>query len=115
MFERSASMIRILVGPAVILTLALVTHYTVRHAWIRLSMWTFFVLTVLSTLYFGWHYLADDIAGALIVIVSVWIGGLATGQKFARGGRSSHPTTSTSRVPVGAGVDGSGPRDPAAE
>jgi len=100
---------------AIILTLALVTHYTVRHAWIRLSMWTFFVLTVLSTLYFGWHYLADDIAGALIAIVSVWIGGLATGQKFDRGGRSSHPTTSTSRVPVGAGVDGSGPRDPAAE
>jgi hypothetical protein len=88
----------------IILTLALITQYTVRHAWIRWSMWTFFVLTVLSTLYFGWHYIADDLAGAFIAIVSVWIGGLATGQKFDRRGRSSHPTTSTSRVPVGAWV-----------
>ena len=79
----------------IILTLALVTHYTVRHAWIRWSMWVFFGLTVLSTLYFGWHYIADDIAGAPIAVVSVWLGGLATGQKFDRHGRGSHPTTST--------------------
>jgi hypothetical protein len=84
----------------IVLTLALVTQYCVRHAWIRWTVWSFFVLTVLSTLYFGWHYLADDLAGAFIAIVSVWIGGLATGQKFDRRGRSSHPTTSTSRVPV---------------
>jgi len=84
----------------IILTLALVTHYTVRHAWIRRAMWTFFALTVVSTLYFGWHYIADDIAGAVIAIVSVWLGGLATGQKFGRFGRSSHPTTTTAQVPV---------------
>ena len=70
----------------IILTLALVTHYTVRHAWIRWSMWVFFGLTVLSTLYFGWHYIADDMAGAAIAIVSVWLGGMATGQKFERHG-----------------------------
>ena len=60
----------------------------------------FFILTVISTLYFGWHYIADDIAGAFIAIVSVWLGGLATGQKFERGGRSSRPTTSTAEIPV---------------
>ncbi len=92
----------------IILTLALITQYTVRHALIRWAMWGFFVLTVLSTLYFGWHYIADDLAGAAISIIAVWIGGLATGQKFDRRGRSSHPTTSTSRVPVPAGA-GSGP------
>jgi hypothetical protein len=75
----------------IILTLALVTHYTVRHALIRRVMWVFFGLTVLSTLYFGWHYIADDVAGAAIAGVSVWLGGLATGQKFERHGRSSHP------------------------
>ena len=85
---------------AITLTLALITQYTVRHAWIRWSMWVFFALTVVSTLYFGWHYIADDIAGALIAVVSVWLGGLATGQKFTRGGLASHPTTSTARVPV---------------
>ena len=84
----------------IILTLALITHYTVRHTWIRWSMWVYFVLTVFSTLYFGWHYIADDVAGATIAVLAVWLGGLATGQKFERHGRGSHPTTSTSRVPV---------------
>ncbi len=68
----------------IILTLALVTHYTVRHAWIRRGTWLYFGLTVLSTLYFGWHYIADDVGGATIAVVSVWLGGLATGQKFYR-------------------------------
>jgi hypothetical protein len=84
----------------IVLTLALVTHYTVRHGWIRWAMWVYFGLTVVSTLYFGWHYIADDIAGAAIAIVSVWLGGIATGQKFDKHGRSSHPTTSTAGVPV---------------
>lgn len=85
---------------AIILCAALIAHYTVRHAWIRWSMWVFFALTVVATIYFGWHYVADDVAGAVIAIVAVWLGGLATGQKFERHGRSSHPTTSTTDVPV---------------
>ena len=101
----------------IVLTLALITQYTVRHVWIRRAMWTYFALTVVSTLYFGWHYIADDVAGALIAVVSVWLGGLATGQQFDRHGRSSHPTTSTSRVPLDEARrrrrdDGPGDRDP---
>ena len=84
----------------IILTLALVVHYTVRHAWVRWGMWVYFGLTVVSTLYFGWHYIADDIAGAGIAILSVWLGGKATGQTFSRHGRTSHPTTSTSELTV---------------
>ncbi len=85
---------------AVTLCAALVAHYTVRHAWIRLSLWVFFATTVVATVYFGWHYIADDVAGVVIAFVSVWIGGLATGQKFDKHGRASHPTTSTDSVPV---------------
>ena len=85
---------------AITLVAALVAHYTVRHAWIRWGMWIFFATTVVATIYFGWHYIADDVAGALIAIVAVYIGGLATGQKFDRHGLASHPTTSTSDVPV---------------
>jgi hypothetical protein len=87
----------------IILTLALITHYTVRHAWVRRIMWVYFGLTVLSTLYFGWHYIADDLAGSAIAVLSVWLGGLATGQRFDRHGVASHPTTSTSNVPVMSG------------
>jgi membrane-associated phospholipid phosphatase len=85
---------------AITLVAALVAHYTVRHAWIRWSLWVFFVLTVIATIYFGWHYIADDIGGALIAIIAVYLGGVATGQKFDRRGLASHPTTSSSSVPV---------------
>ena len=85
---------------AISLCLTLVVHYTVRQAWIRWGMWIYFAVTVVSTIYFGWHYIADDVAGAAIGIFAVWIGGLATGQKFDRRGRSSHPTTTTNQVPV---------------
>ncbi len=83
----------------IILTLTLVTHFTVRHTWVRTAMWVYFGLTVVSTLYFGWHYICDDIAGAVIAFVSVWLGGRATGQTFRRGGRSRDPVaTSPDRV-----------------
>ncbi len=85
---------------AIVLCMALVAHYTVRHAIIRWFLWTFFALTFVATIYFGWHYIADSVAGCLIAVVAVYLGGLATGQKFERHGKSSHPTTSTSQVPV---------------
>jgi membrane-associated phospholipid phosphatase len=76
----------------IILTLALVVHFTVRHGWIRVATWVYFVLTALSTIYFGWHYISDDIAGAVIAIVAVWLGARATGQTFRRPrGRSAAP------------------------
>lgn len=85
---------------AITLMMALVAHYTVRSAIIRYILWVDVVLTTISTSYFGWHYLADDFAGALIAVVSVYLGALATGQKFDRRGRSSHPTTTTGDVPI---------------
>ena len=85
---------------AVTVLAALVAHYTVRSVLVRWGLWAFVFFTVIATLYFGWHYIADDIAGALIAVISVWIGGLATGQKFVRRGRSVEPTTTTSNVPI---------------
>jgi hypothetical protein len=85
---------------ALTLVIAMVAHYTVRHAAIRWAAWIFFGLTVISTLYFGWHYIADDIGGVVIAILAVWLGGIATGQRFDRHGLSAHPTTEDSGVPV---------------
>ena len=84
----------------VTLLMALVTQYTVRHRAIKVLVWTYMGITVLATTYFGWHYIADDIFGALIAFTSFYLGGLATGQKFDEHGRHSHPTTTTSNVPV---------------
>lgn len=85
---------------AITLLMALVAQYTVRHRFIKIVLWVYMAITVLSTTYFGWHYIADDIAGALIAFVSFYLGGIATGQKFDEHGRHSHPTTTTSDVPV---------------
>jgi hypothetical protein len=85
---------------AITLLVALMAQYTIRIRWVHWALWINFGVTVVATLYFGWHYVADDIAGIAIALVSFYLGGLASGQKFDRHGRSSHPTTTTSRVPV---------------
>ncbi len=64
---------------SVVLTAALIAHRLGMHSWVRWSLWTYTVLTVIATIYFGWHYLADDIAGAVIGYVSVVLGAKATG------------------------------------
>jgi hypothetical protein len=79
---------------------ALMVQYTVNIRWLRIAVWVNFGITAIATLYFGWHYIADDVAGVLIALVSFYVGGIASGQKFERGGLRSHPTTTTSAVPV---------------
>ncbi len=85
---------------ALTLVIAMIAQYTVRSVLIRWAAWVFFALTVISTLYFGWHYIADDIGGVVIAFLAVWLGGIATGQRFDHRMRHSHPTTSTAEVPV---------------
>jgi hypothetical protein len=85
---------------AITMLVALMVQYTLRQRWIKIAVWANFVITVIATLYFGWHYIADDVAGILIALISFYLGGLASGQKFERGGLRSHPTTTTSAVPV---------------
>lgn len=75
----------------IILCVALITHYTVPWKPVRIGVWVYFVLTAFSTIYFGWHYLADDIAGAVIAIASVYIAGKATGHRFERRGLVAIP------------------------
>jgi len=65
---------------------ALMVQYTIEIKWLRIAVWVNFCITAVATIYFGWHYLADDVAGVLIALISFYVGGLASGQKFGRGG-----------------------------
>ncbi|GGO90816.1 hypothetical protein GCM10011584_23480 [Nocardioides phosphati] len=85
---------------AITLLVALMVQYTIKTRWVHWVFWTNFGITVVATLYFGWHYVSDDIAGVVIAFLSFYLGGLASGQKFDRHGLSSHPTTTSSIVPV---------------
>lgn len=68
------------------LLVALMVQYTVNVAWVKWAFWINFGLTVVATLYFGWHYVADDVAGVALALVSFYLGGLVSGQKFERKG-----------------------------
>ena len=87
---------------AITLLVALMVQYTLRNRVLHWIFWVNFAITMVATLYFGWHYIADDFAGVVIALVAFWVGGLASGQKFDRRGLSSHPTSTTSKVPVDA-------------
>lgn len=45
---------------------------------VRAAMWVFLVTTVLATVYFGWHYVVDDVAGLAIGASAVWLAAKAT-------------------------------------
>jgi membrane-associated phospholipid phosphatase len=47
--------------------------------WVSASLWGFVGLTTVATIYFGWHYVVDDVAGVALGAVAVWGGALATG------------------------------------
>lgn len=63
---------------SIVFTAALIVHLAGFPKVVRWTMWVFLVLTAISTIYFGWHYIVDDIAGLAIGGVSVWLGRLAT-------------------------------------
>jgi hypothetical protein len=87
---------------AITLLVALMVQYTIRSRILHWVFWANFALTIVATLYFGWHYIADDVAGILIALLAFYLGGRASGQVFDRHRLSSHPTTTTSVVPVDA-------------
>lgn len=64
---------------SVVVTAALIAHRIGVRRSVRVALWLYGVVTVLATVYFGWHYVADDIAGAIIAYLSVALGARATG------------------------------------
>jgi hypothetical protein len=69
---------------SVVVTACLFFSRTGQRLAIRISGYVFLCTTVLATVYFGWHYLADDIAGALIGWIAVSLGAWATGNRGRR-------------------------------
>lgn len=67
---------------SVTFTAVLFFQRTDQPRFVQITAWVYFVLTVLATIYFGWHFIADDVAGAFIGWISVALGGWATGNGF---------------------------------
>ena len=69
---------------AIVFTGALIAHLLRAPRALRVGMWVFLALTVLATIYFGWHYVVDDIAGAVIALIAVYGGARLTGWRIER-------------------------------
>jgi PAP2 superfamily len=63
----------------IMVTVCLMTELLMMKRWIRVTMWLFLGLTVLATVYLGWHYFADTLGGAVLGAAGVWIAALGTG------------------------------------
>lgn len=49
--------------------------------WIRITAWIYLGLTVLATIYFGWHFSLDAAGGFVLGGLAVWIAALGTGNR----------------------------------
>jgi hypothetical protein len=75
--------------------------------WIRVTAWTFLVLTVLSTIYLGWHFSLDALGGAALGGAAVWVAAIGTGNHVGgrpklidRGGYDEPDATGQPSAPV---------------
>jgi hypothetical protein len=69
---------------AITLLVALMIQYTTTLRWLKVVFWVNACITAVATLYFGWHYVADDIAGVAIALVAFYVGAWASGQTLTR-------------------------------
>ncbi|MFT4263051.1 MAG: phosphatase PAP2 family protein [Nocardioides sp.] len=65
------------VGIMVTITMTVILIRAPRIA--RIAAWTMLVLTVLATVYLGWHFGADVIGGAALGAFAVWAAAMGTG------------------------------------
>nr|WP_227467916.1 phosphatase PAP2 family protein [Nocardioides lijunqiniae] len=65
----------------IMVTICLVVEYVGLARWLRVAAWVFLVLTVFATVYLGWHFFIDAIAGAALGAFTVWLAAMATGNR----------------------------------
>ena len=90
---------------SVLFSAALIASLLRARAALQIALWSMLGLTMVATIYFGWHYVVDDIAGLLIGGLSVYLAGLATGWRGWPGkrARASSPGPAPPGAPVTAG------------
>jgi membrane-associated phospholipid phosphatase len=80
---------------AVVFAAALLAQLAGAPRLMRVALWVFLAVTAVATVYFGWHYVVDDVAGLLIGAIAVYGGArlcrveLPRLRRTARGGRGT--------------------------
>lgn len=85
---------------SIVFTAALVAQLARLPRVLRWAMWLFVVLTTLATVYFGWHYVLDVVAGFAVGALAVWLSALAVGWRPGRPvpGRAQEPPVAAQGV-----------------
>jgi membrane-associated phospholipid phosphatase len=81
---------------AISVTMALMAELLRLHRWVRVFLWAFLFLTVLSTVYLGWHYAVDAVGGVALGTAAVWIAAKGTGNAFRRRAPGDQPALAIS-------------------
>jgi hypothetical protein len=58
---------------------ALAAHLLGLGPRLKAALWTWFGVTMLGTIYLGWHYVADNVAGVVMGAMALALAGLLTG------------------------------------
>lgn len=85
---------------AITLLFALMAQYTIQKRWVHWVVWINFALTIVATLYFGWHYIADDIGGIVIALVAFRVGAWAAEIDFSWRRKPSEVASEVSLSPA---------------
>lgn len=80
---------------SVVFSAALIAHRLGLLPLLRGALWSYLGLTLVSTIYFGWHYVLDDIAGLAIGWFAAWLASVATER-----GLASATVTATADTPA---------------
>ncbi len=64
---------------SVILTAVLAAYLLGFGRRTRLGLWVLLWSSVLATVYLGWHYVIDDVAGVAIALLALWLASKLTG------------------------------------
>ncbi len=64
---------------SLLFTAALAAHLIGLGRRVRIALWALFLVSAVSTVHLGWHYVIDDVAGVLIGLAALAIARLLTG------------------------------------
>ena len=64
---------------SLLFTAALAAHLLGLHRTLRIALWVLFVVSAISTVHLGWHYVIDDVAGIAIALLALGIACYMTG------------------------------------
>ena len=64
---------------SIFFTAALATNLLGLGRYVKIGVWLLFALTVTATIYFGWHYVMDDLAGLAIAVTALALARAITG------------------------------------